>query len=236
MSSPQAMPTPIVLPLKIKAVVIDLDGTLLDTAPDLADAAMAMAVDLHLPAIDLATVKTYIGNGVSRLVKRVLTRDMQAEPDPALFAQALPLYEKHYGAHVSRKSRVFPGVIEGLKGLRAAGFRVACITNKAEKFTLPLLRDTQLLDYFELVLSGDSLAKKKPDPLPLLHACDYFGVAPAQLLLIGDSLNDAQAARAAGCPVFCVPYGYNRGRDVRELDIDAVVPSLEAALKLVVKA
>ncbi len=236
MSSLQAMPTRIVLPLKIKAVVIDLDGTLLDTAPDLADAAMAMAADLHLPAIDLATVKTYIGNGVSRLVKRVLTRDMQAEPDPALFAQALPLYEKHYGAHVSRKSRVFPGVIEGLKGLRAAGFRVACITNKAEKFTLPLLRDTQLLDYFELVLSGDSLAKKKPDPLPLLHACDYFGVPPAQLLLIGDSLNDAQAARAAGCPVFCVPYGYNRGRDVRELDIDAVVPSLEAALKLVVKA
>lgn len=236
MSSPQAISSSVALPLKIKAVVIDLDGTLLDTAPDLADAAMAMAQDLHLPQIDLPTVKTYIGNGVSRLVKRVLTRDMQAEPDPALFAQALPLYEKHYGAHVSRKSRVFPGVIEGLKGFRAAGYRVACITNKAEKFTTPLLRDTQLLDYFELVLSGDTLAKKKPDPLPLLHACDYFDVPPAQLLLIGDSLNDAQAARAAGCPVFCVPYGYNRGRDVQELDIDAIVPSLEAALKLVVKA
>lgn len=236
MSSPQTIAASFALPLKIKAVVIDLDGTLLDTAPDLADAAMAMARDLQLPPIDLATVKTYIGNGVSRLVKRVLTRDMQAEPDAALFAQALPLYEKHYGAHVSRKSRVFPGVIEGLKGFRAAGFRVACITNKAEKFTTPLLRDTQLLEYFELILSGDTLPKKKPDPLPLLHACDYFGVLPAELLLIGDSLNDAQAARAAGCPVFCVPYGYNRGRDVQELDTDAVVPSLEAALKLVAKA
>jgi phosphoglycolate phosphatase len=223
------------LPLTVKAVVIDLDGTLLDTAPDLADAAMAMAYELGLPAIDLATVKTYIGNGVSRLVKRVLTRDMNAEPDAALFARALPAYEKHYGANVSRKSRVFPGVLEGLAAFKQAGFRLACITNKAEKFTLPLLRDTQLLDYFELVLSGDTLAKKKPDPMPLLHACQHFGVQPAELLLIGDSLNDAQAARAAGCPVFCVPYGYNRGRDVSELDLDAVVPSLAEAAKILVR-
>jgi phosphoglycolate phosphatase len=223
------------LPLTVKAVVIDLDGTLLDTAPDLADAAMAMAEELGLPAIDLATVKTYIGNGVSRLVKRVLTRDMSAEPDAALFGRALPAYEKHYGANVSRKSRVFPGVLEGLAAFKQAGFRLACITNKAERFTLPLLRDTQLLDYFELVLSGDTLPKKKPDPLPLLHACEYFGIQPAELLLIGDSLNDAQAARAAACPVFCVPYGYNRGRDVAELDVDAIVPSLAAAAKIVIK-
>ena len=223
------------LPLTVKAVVIDLDGTLLDTAPDLADAAMAMAEELGLPAIDLATVKTYIGNGVSRLVKRVLTRDMSAEPDAALFGRALPAYEKHYGANVSRKSRVFPGVLEGLAAFKQAGFRLACITNKAERFTLPLLRDTQLLDYFELVLSGDTLPKKKPDPLPLLHACEHFGIQPAELLLIGDSLNDAQAARAAACPVFCVPYGYNRGRDVAELDVDAIVPSLAEAAKIVVK-
>ena len=223
------------LPLTVKAVVIDLDGTLLDTAPDLADAAMAMAEELGLPAIDLATVKTYIGNGVSRLVKRVLTRDMSAEPDVALFGRALPAYEKHYGANVSRKSRVFPGVLEGLAAFKQAGFRLACITNKAERFTLPLLRDTQLLDYFELVLSGDTLPKKKPDPLPLLHACEHFGIQPAELLLIGDSLNDAQAARAAACPVFCVPYGYNRGRDVAELDVDAIVPSLAEAAKIVVK-
>ncbi len=225
----------LIFPLKIKAVVIDLDGTLLDTAPDLADAAIAMAVELNLPPVDLATVKTYIGNGVSRLVKRVLTRDMSAEPEAVLFARALPCYEKHYGAHVSRNSRVFPGVLEGLAAFKQAGLPMACITNKAEKFTHPLLKETGLFDYFKLILSGDSLPKKKPDPLPLLHACNHFGILPHELLLIGDSLNDAQAARAATCPVFCVPYGYNRGRDVRELDVDAIVPSLLEASRKVVK-
>jgi len=223
-------------PLAVKAVVIDLDGTLLDTAPDLADAAMAMAADLGLPPITQGEVKTYIGNGVSRLVKRVLTRDMQADPAPELFARALPIYEQHYAEWLSRKSRPFPGVVDGLKAFKAMGLRVACITNKAERFTHPLLKDTGLFDYFELILSGDSLPERKPSPLPLLHACQVFGIAPAELLLIGDSLNDTQAARAAGCPVFCVPYGYNRGRPVAELDLDAVVPSLVEASKLVVKA
>ena len=222
-------------PLHIKAVVIDLDGTLLDTAPDLADAAMAMAADLGLPEIGLDEVKTYIGNGVSRLVKRVLTRDLQAEPEPGLFAKALPLYEKHYAAGVSRKSRPFPGVVEGLQAFKGMDLHVACITNKAERFTVPLLRDTGLYPFFELILSGDSLPEKKPSPLPLLHACQVFGVEPEELLLIGDSLNDTQAARAAGCSVFCVPYGYNRGRPVDELDLDAVVPTLAEAANRVVR-
>ena len=222
-------------PIKIKAVVIDLDGTLLDTAPDLAHAAELMMAELGMPPVPLASIKTYIGNGVSRLVKRVLTGSMDAEPDAALFARAYPIYQKHYGANVSLYSRPFPGVVEGLQALRAMGMHVACITNKAEVFTIPLLRDTGLLDYFELVLSGDTLPKRKPDPLPLLHACKHFGVEPGELLLIGDSLNDTQAARAAGSPVFCVPYGYNRGRPVAELDLDAVVPSLLEASKLITK-
>lgn len=223
-------------PLKIKAVVIDLDGTLLDTAPDLAHAAELMMAELNMPPVPLATIKTYIGNGVSRLVKRVLTGSMDAEPDAALFDRAYPLYQKHYGAHVSLHSRPFPGVVEGLQALRAMDVHVACITNKAEVFTIPLLRDTGLLDYFELVLSGDTLPKRKPDPMPLLHACKHFGIEPGELLLIGDSLNDTQAARAAGSSVFCVPYGYNRGRPVAELDQDAVVPSLLEAAKLIIKA
>jgi phosphoglycolate phosphatase len=127
-------------------------------------------------------------------------------------------------------------VVEGLDAFKAMGVHMACITNKAEVFTLPLLRDTGLLDYFELVLSGDALPKRKPDPLPLLHACRHFGIEPHELLLIGDSLNDTQAARAAGSAVFCVPYGYNRGRPVAELDLDAVVPTLLDAAKLTVKA
>lgn len=223
-------------PIKIKAVVIDLDGTLLHTAPDLAAAAQRMAAELKLPSIDEATVKTYIGNGVSRLVKRVLTRDMQAEPDAALFERALPVFEKHYLEGVSHQSHPFHGVPEGLVALRAGGYRLGCITNKAEKFTLPLLKDTGLAGFFELILSGDLLPKKKPDPMPLLHACEKFCVKPAEMLLIGDSLNDVQAARAAGCKVFVVPYGYNRGRPVEELDADAVVPSLIEAVKLINKA
>lgn len=222
-------------PLRLKAVVIDLDGTLLDTAPDLAEAATRMAAELDLPPVSLETLKTYIGNGVSRLVKRVLTRSMDGEPDGALFGRALPIYEKHYAQVVSRESRPFPGVVEGLQAMKAAGFRLACITNKAEKFTLPLLKDTGLFGYFELILSGDTLPRKKPDPLPLRHACEHFGIAPAELLLIGDSLNDTQAARAAACHVFCVPYGYNRGRSVEELDLDAVVPSLLDATRLMQK-
>jgi phosphoglycolate phosphatase len=223
-------------PLPIKAVVIDLDGTLLDTAPDLAYAAELMMAELGLPCPPQETIATYIGNGVSRLVKRVLTGEMHAEPDPALFEKALPIFQRHYGEHVSKYSRPFDGVVEGLDAFKAMGLHVACITNKAAAFTHPLLKDTGLIAYFELILSGDTLPKRKPDPLPLLHACEVFKVEPAELLLIGDSLNDTQAARAAGCPVFCVPYGYNRGRPVAELDLDAVVPSLVEASKMVVKA
>ncbi len=223
-------------PLPIKAVVVDLDGTLLDTAPDLAYAAELMMAELGRPCPPQDTIATYIGNGVSRLVKRVLTGEMDAEPDAALFEKAIAAYQKHYGANVSRRSRPFPGVVDGLDAFRDMGLRIACITNKAAQFTHPLLKDTGLFEYFELILSGDTLPRRKPDPLPLLHACEVFGILPAELLLIGDSLNDTQAARAAGSPVFCVPYGYNRGRPVAELDLDAVVPSLAEAAKMVAKA
>ena len=223
-------------PLHIKAVVIDLDGTLLNTAPDLAHAAQLMMADLGLPCPSQETIATYIGNGVSRLVKRVLTGEMDAEPDPALFERAIAAYQKHYGEHVALHTRPYAGVVAGLDAFKAMGLRLACITNKAEQFTHPLLKETGLFDYFELILSGDTLPKRKPDPLPLLHACEYFGIAPHELLLIGDSLNDTQAARAAGCPVFCVPYGYNRGRPVSELDLDAITPSLLDASELVLKA
>jgi len=223
-------------PLVVEVVVIDLDGTLLHTAPDLAEAANRMLAEMQMPPLEEALLKTYIGNGVARLIKRVLTRSMEGEPDAELYARARPIYEKHYAEVVSLHSRPFPDVVEGLQAMKQAGYRLACITNKAEKFTVPLLKDTGLHDYFELILSGDTLHKMKPDPLPLLHACEHFGVTPDKMLLIGDSLNDAQAARAAGCHVFCVPYGYNRGRHVSELDTDAVVDSLLTATKLIRKA
>lgn len=207
-------------------VMIDLDGTLIHTAPDLAESANRMLRDLGLKTYDEATVASWIGNGVSRLVKRALTGSMDGEPEAALFERAYARFQDHYGKLVADKSRPFPGVVEGLEALRANGFELACITNKAKAFTEPLLKQLGLRDFFSLVLSGDSLPKRKPDPLPLRHACEHFGIAPTQGVLVGDSLNDVQAARAAGMPVACVPYGYNRGRDVRELEPDLVISSL----------
>lgn len=221
--------TAVKFPLAVKMVMVDLDGTLIHTAPDLADCANRMLAELGRAPAAVETVMTWIGNGVPRLVKRALTGEMWAEPDTALFDKALAIYQKHYAAHVSDLSRPFPGVVEGLEKLKKAGFRLACITNKAEAFTLPLLKNLDLYKYFELVLSGDSLPKQKPDPLPLLHACKHFGITPEHGVLVGDSSNDVEAARAAGMPVLCVPYGYNHGHDIREAHPDAVVDSLAEA-------
>jgi phosphoglycolate phosphatase len=222
-------------PLLIKAVMIDLDGTLLDTASDLAAAANMMLRELGRAELPLETIQSYIGKGIQKLVKRSLTGSLDDEPDAELFDKAMPIYERDYAKTLCVNTRPYPGVIEGLNTLREAGFRLACVTNKAEAFTLPLLRATGLFDYFDIVLSGDSLLKKKTDPMPLLHACTHFDILPYEMLLIGDSLNDAEAARAAGCHVFCVPYGYNEGRDVRELDCDAIVTSVYDATKLIQK-
>jgi phosphoglycolate phosphatase len=144
----------------------------------------------------------------------------------------MPIYERHYAKVMLNQTRPFAGVVEGLQAMRAQGLRLACVTNKAERFVRPLLGATGLLDFFELLVCGDYLPKKKPDPLPLRHASEHFGVEPREMLLIGDSPLDTQAARAAGCHIFCVPYGYSQGRDVRELDCDAIVATLRDAAKL----
>lgn len=213
-------------PLAVKMVMIDLDGTLIHTAPDLAASANRMLRELDRAEWPTEKVMTWIGNGVPRLVKRALTGEMMAEPEASLYGKALAIFQKHYAAGVSELSRPFPGVVEGLDRLKAAGYRLACITNKAEAFTVPLLKNLDLHRYFELILSGDSLPKQKPDPLPLLHACKHFGITPDHGVLVGDSSNDVQAARAAGMPVICVTYGYNHGHDIRESHPDAVVDSL----------
>lgn len=220
-------------PIPLKAVILDLDGTLLDTAEDLALAANAMLRELNMTELPSATIQSFIGKGVPKLVKRTLTNDPDGEPDPTLFEQALPLYERCYAENMYVHTRPYPKVIEGLDQLKQSGYHLICITNKTEIFTLPLLRKTGLADYFELVLSGDSLPKKKPDPLPLLHACQHFNISPEEVLLIGDSSNDAIAARAAGCYSFCVPYGYNEGHDVHKIDCDAVVESIVDANNLI---
>ncbi|MBZ0097323.1 MAG: phosphoglycolate phosphatase [Sulfuricella sp.] len=223
-------------PLPVKAVVIDLDGTLLDTAPDIAEAAQRMLRDLGMAPVSLERIRSYIGNGIANLVKRALTGEMHGKPDDALFARALPLFEKHYDEVLYRETQPYPGVTEGLNALRDAGYTLVCITNKAQRFTLPLLAAMGMKDDFDLILSGDSLPRKKPDPLPLRYAAIYYEAEPKDLLLVGDSLNDSLAARAAGCPVVLLPYGYNGGKDVREQDCDAVIESLSEVVGLIRKA
>jgi len=229
------MVQPVHFPISVSAIVIDLDGTLLHTAPELTEAASRMLRDMNYTPVSQELLMSYIGNGISWLVKRALTGDMHATPDAALYDHALPIFEKHYTGLLLR-SRVFDGVIEGLDAMRAAGFRLGCITNKVARYTEPLLKGAGLAKYFEIVLSGDTLAEKKPHPMPLLHAAKFFGIPIQKLLLIGDSLSDTVAARAAGCPVFCVPYGYNHGEPVDSLFLDAVIANLPAALPLIRRA
>ncbi|MFQ5544743.1 MAG: phosphoglycolate phosphatase, partial [Acidiferrobacterales bacterium] len=210
----------------MKLVIMDLDGTLVDTAPDIAASINSMLADLGLPAYDRDTIADWVGSGVSRLIKRTLTGQVDGEPEPALYQRADPLFRRYYAARVSQESTLYPGVAATLEALRIAGFELACITNKPEAFTVPLLKDLGIHDHFGLLLSGDALPRNKPDPLPLLHACDYFAVGPNYSVMVGDSVNDTEAARAAGMPVICVTYGYNRGVDVRELAPAAVIDDL----------
>ncbi len=223
-------------PLPVKAVMIDLDGTMLDTVADLAVAVNLMLTKIGRPALDEALVRNFVGKGIPNLVQRSLVGAMEGAVDADLFERALPVYMDCYASVNGQHTVFYPGVREGLAAMKSAGFPLACVTNKSERFTLPLLEQMQLEDYFTLVVCGDTLPKKKPDPLPLTHTCGQFNIAPREMLMIGDSLNDAIAARAAGCPVFCVPYGYNEGHDVRELDVDAIVESLVEAATLIAKA
>jgi len=222
-------------PLRVKAVMIDLDGTLADTIPDLAEAANRMLRELGRPELEPALIRTFVGKGIPRLVERALAGDLDGRVDGAQLERALPLYERCYAEVNGKHTVVFPGVREGLQRLRAMRLPLACVTNKAERFTRALLEQLDLAPSFEQVIAGDTLPQKKPDPQPLLHACRGFGITPGEMLMIGDSANDVEAARAAGCPVFCVDYGYNEGRDVRELDVDAIVASLIDATRLIQK-
>ncbi len=222
-------------PLDISAIVIDLDGTMLHTSPELCEAANRMLRDMDYAPVSQTLLASYIGNGISWLVKRALTGDMHATPDAALYDHALPIFEKHY-TELLLQSRPFDGVIAGLDAMQAGGFPLGCITNKLERYTLPLLQGSGLAKYFEIVLAGDTLPEKKPHPLPLLHAAKHFGIPVGKLLLIGDSLSDTAAARAAGCPVFCVPYGYNHGEPVETLEQDAVIKDIPGALALIRRA
>jgi phosphoglycolate phosphatase len=220
-------------PLAVRAIALDLDGTLVDTLPDLHEAGNRMLAGLGRGHADTESVRSYIGDGVDRLIKRLLTGKVDGEPDAETFAAARGAFTRHYEAVLTRSSRPYAGVPEALDEMRRRGFRLACITNKPRAFTEPLLAALGLAQRLDLVLSGDSLARKKPDPLPLQHCARSFGAQARELLMVGDSANDCQAARKAGCPILCVPYGYRGTLGLHELDCDAIVPSLSAILDLI---
>lgn len=206
-------------------ILIDLDGTLVDSVPDLAWCADRMMEEIGMESRGEAAVRNWVGNGVERLVRRTLIGQLDGEPDDALFDRAYPVYLDLYAEHACARSQLYPGVVEGLQWLQGTGIKMGCVTNKAEQFTLKILDTLDIRRYFEIVISGDTLAKKKPDPMPLLHAAEHFGLAPAEALMLGDSVSDVKAARAAGFSVICVSYGYNHGKDIRLAEPDAVVDS-----------
>ncbi len=218
-----------------RMVLFDLDGTLIDSVPDLAFCVDEMMKALDLPVRGEAAVRNWVGNGVERLVERALTNDLNGKPDAVLFAQALPIFKQLYSDNTSGRSFLYPGVKEGLEYVKTLGLRMGCVTNKAEQFTLPLLKDMGILDMFETVICGDTLPVKKPDPGPLFYAAGWFHCAPFDALMIGDSISDVKAARAAGFNIICMSYGYNHGEDIRNYHPDAVIDSM-VELKELVKA
>jgi phosphoglycolate phosphatase len=207
-------------------ILIDVDGTLVDSVPDLAYCVDETMQRLGRPPHGEAAVRNWVGNGVERLVRRALIGQLDGEPDEADYARAYPIFLDLYAENTSKRSVLYPGVRAGLDWLQAAGYPLGCVTNKAAQFTEPLLKDLGIHDRFGIVVSGDSLPKKKPDPLPLLHAAQYFGVAPEESLMVGDSVSDVRAARAAGFGIVCMTYGYNHGEDIRLANPDAVIDSM----------
>lgn len=221
----------------VKAVLLDLDGTLLDTVLDLHAAADGMLADLGRPPVAIEDIRAYVGRGIPNLVKRILAGNLEAADDPAPPPEdALAAFKKHYAEVNGRASRPFPGAVAGLEALKAKGLPLGVITNKAGAFTSVLLDRTGLAPYLDVVVPGDLLPKPKPDPMPVIWACGRLGVSPADALLIGDSVHDFKAGRGAGCKVFLVPYGYNEGQDVRGLDCDAIVASIADAASRISKA
>jgi phosphoglycolate phosphatase len=222
----------------LQAAIVDLDGTMIDTLGDFEVALNRSMADLDLPPVTRALVERTVGKGSEHLIRSVLAHQLalpqvkgltnvcDARSVDNLFEPAWLRYQHHYLAINGEFAAVYPGVVEGLQQMRDAGLQLACLTNKPLSFAKPLLQAKGLDHFFIHVFGGDSFERKKPDPLPLLKTCEALGVPPAQALMVGDSSNDAQAARAAGCPVVLVRYGYNHGEPVDGVDADAHVDAL----------
>ncbi len=215
----------------LQAAIVDLDGTLVDTVGDFEVALQQALADLGWPPVSRAFISATVGKGSEHLLTRTLA---EVGAPASLYEQAWARYQHHYLAVNGQYSTVYPGALEGLQALRARGLRLVCLTNKPNSFARPLLELKGLRGDFDFVFGGDAFEHKKPHPMPLLKACEALGTLPANTLMVGDSSNDAAAARAAGCPVVLVSYGYNHGEPVAAAGADAVVDRIDQIPALIV--
>ncbi len=209
-----------------KLIMIDVDGTLVDSVPDLAYCVDELMVAMGREKWGEAKVRHWVGNGVPKLVERSLTGELEGIANKDDYNKAYPIFLALYAENTSGRSSLYAGVKEGLDYLQAQGYTLGCVTNKAEQFTLPILKDLGVFDYFDIVISGDTLAKKKPDPLPLFHAAEFFGIDPKDSMMLGDSISDVKASRGAGFEIICMSYGYNHGNDIADANPDLVIDSM----------
>jgi phosphoglycolate phosphatase len=222
--------------IEVSAIAFDLDGTLLDTVHELAAAINAVLGERGHPPLSTEAVGAMVGKGMANLVRRALAVATGVSPeaiDEAEAKDALVRYQAHYASRLGRETQLFPGMVPGLSRLRKMGIPLAVITNKATRFVRPHLAAAGIESYFAVVIGGDDLPTKKPDPAPLRHVATFFGISPGRLLMVGDSGNDVEAARGAGCPVLVVPYGYREGKPVRALEADGIVGSVDDVADLV---
>ena len=209
-----------------KLIMIDVDGTLVDSVPDLAYCIDEMMQKLGLQKWGETKVRHWVGNGIPKLVERALSGELEARPIKEVFDIAYPIFLDLYEDNTAERSYLYDGVREGLDYLKSQGYQLGCVTNKSEQFTRPLLKVLGIINDFKIIISGDTLAKRKPDPMPLLYCAEHFNLKPEECLMLGDSVSDVKAARAAGFDIICMSYGYNHGNDIADENPDLVIDSM----------
>ena len=209
-----------------KLIMIDVDGTLVNSVPDLAFCIDEMMQKLGLQKWGEDKVRHWVGNGVPKLVERALSGELEGRPIKEVFDVAYPIFLDLYEDNNAQRSYLYDGVREGLDYLKSQGYQLGCVTNKSEQFTHPLLKALGIFNDFKIIISGDTLAKRKPDPMPLLYCAEHFNLKPEECLMLGDSVSDVKAARAAGFDIICMSYGYNHGNDIADENPDLVIDSM----------
>ena len=209
-----------------KLIMIDVDGTLVDSVPDLAYCIDEMMQNLGLQKWGEVKVRHWVGNGVPKLVERALSGELEGRPIKEVFDIAYPIFLDLYEDNTAERSYLYDGVREGLDYLKSQRYQLGCVTNKSEQFTHPLLKVLGIFNDFKIIISGDTLAKRKPDPMPLLYCAEHFNLKPEECLMLGDSVSDVKAARAAGFDIICMSYGYNHGNDIGDENPDLVIDSM----------